>query len=182
MSNSIINIKNFFGRHEGIQRPNRFSLEFVNLPGNVKEYSRNKEDFQLLSVDMASRALDVVFDNLVGYGPGRAVPRSAKFTGGVLLTFPVTGDNFIIRFFDAWFNTIYSGTMVNYYDTVVKPVQMKINVLDLNGGIKTTFNFFETYPIETLPFSFKMDDKNGFLTHTVLMTYRKYTLSGGANP
>jgi hypothetical protein len=177
MSNSIINIKNFFDRHKGVQRPNRFSLEFVGLPSSIREFAPTNDDLQLLAVDMGTRAIDVVYDNLIGYGPGRAVPRSQKFVGGVLLTFPVTGDNFIIRFFDAWFNSIYNGSLVNYYDTIVKGVNMNINVLDLNGNITTKFQFEEVYPIETLPFSFKMDDKNTFLTHTVLMNYRKYTLS-----
>lgn len=180
MSNSINNIKQFFDRHQGLQRPNRFSLEFAGLPSSLSESVPN-EDLQLLGAVMGTRSIDVMLDNLAGYGFGRAVPRSIKYPGGVLLTFPVTGDNFIIRFFENWFNSLFpqnlNGRQVQYYDTLVKPVTMKINILDLNGNKKSTYNFYEVYPLETLPVEFKMDDKNSFLTLQVLMNFRNFILT-----
>lgn len=179
MTNSINDIKNFFDRHRGIQRPNRFSLEFSLLPRGLPPY--NQGDLQLISVSMATRAIDVMFDNLAGYNLGRAVPRSTKFVGGVLLTFPVTGDNFILKFINSWFNLIFpesaGGRQVNYYDEVVKNSTMRIRILDLNGNISSTYEFYEVYPLETLPIELNMDDKNTFLTHTVLFNYRNYIIS-----
>lgn len=180
MSNSINNIKQFFDRHQGLQRPNRFSIEFNGLPPEVSEIAPNSE-LELIAAVMGVRSIDVMFDNLSGYGFGRSVPRSTKFPGGVMLTFPVTGDNFILRFFQNWFNSLFpeslDGRQVAYYDNVVRPATMKINVLDLNGNKKSIFTFYEVYPLETLPLEFKMADNNTFLTHTVMMNFRNFKIT-----
>lgn len=186
MKNTINEVKLFFDRHNGLQRNNRFSLSFQGLPSGLPNV--NPDDFKVKMVDMSSRAIDAVADNLVGYGDGRLVPRSQKFVGGVLLTFAVTNDNFITDFFNSWFNLIYSGGrlrgalntsfQLRYYDDVVYPCRMKINLLDPNGNTNRTFTFFEVYPLENLPISLTMLDNNKFLTYTVLMHYREFSITG----
>lgn len=186
--NSIIDIKEFFNRHNGIQRSNRYSVSFVNLPAELPVVPVN--DFKCIAATIGSRAIDGVADGLAGYGPGRTVPRSQKFPQGVMLAFPVTTDNFITDFYDKWFNTIYSGGrqrggdystafQVGYYDQIVAPVQMKINLLDLNGNINRTYTFYEVYPVEALPMELSMMDTNKFATYQVLMFYRDFTFTPG---
>lgn len=186
MTNAINNIKLFFDRHQGIQRNNRYAVSFQGLPASLPQIS--PDDLKVNSVDMASRAIDAVADNLIGYGNGRLVPRYQKFVGGVLLTFPVTNDNFIVSFFNTWFNTIYSGGrlrgatsvpfQLQYYDDIIYPCRMKVDVLDPNGNINRAFTFFEVYPVENLPISMNMADNNKFLTYTVLMNYREFSVTG----
>ena len=105
-TNSITNIKDYFSSHGGIQRNNRYQVYFENLPREIG--LGTAKDIQALNVTIGARALDAVADNLTGYGPGRAVPRSQKFIGGVFLAFPVTNDNHILKIFKKWFNNIYS--------------------------------------------------------------------------
>lgn len=184
-TNSILTIKDFFERHDGLQRTNRFSISFNNLPSAINDVP--PEDFKCATVAMGSRAIDGVADNLAGYGPGRIVPRYQKFVGGVFLVFPVTNDNFIVSFFNRWFNLMHSGGRIsgnysqpyltNFYDDVVYNTSMNVNLLDPNGNVNKRFTFYEVYPVENLPFEISMMKPNEFLTYQVLMNYREFTVT-----
>ncbi len=186
-NNSILTIKDFFDRHHGLQRTNRFSMSFLNLPAGLSTVP--VADFMPISVQIGARAIDSVADNLAGYGPGRAVPRSQKFAQGVLLSFPVTNDHIITDFYDSWFNLIYSGGrqkgnyatpfQLSYYNDVVLNCQMKIQILDPNGGVNRTFTFFEVYPLESLPIELNMMKNNDYVTYQVLMMYRDFVFKKG---
>ena len=91
------------------------------------------------------RSIDHVADDLSGYGVGRLIPRSQSFSNGFAVTFPITGDNRTLLFFNDWFNSIYSGGYsvgsyntpfkLVYYDDIVKNCKVILNLLDLNGAI-----------------------------------------------
>jgi hypothetical protein len=182
-ANSIIGVKEFFDRHNGLQRSNRFSVTFNNLPEGLPEVAPT--DYKVESVAMAARAIDSVSDNLAGYGSGRAVPRSQRFIPGVLLRMPVTGDNFILDFFNSWFNIIYSGGRIKgdyntpfvlkYYDDVVLNCSMDVKILDLNGKTTRKYTFYEVYPIECIPVELAMSEPNKFMSLQVLLNYRDFT-------
>jgi hypothetical protein len=186
-NNSILTIKDFFDRHQGLQRSNRFSMSFLNLPKTLPIV--DNIDFNPISVTIGSRAIDGVADNLAGYGLGRTVPRSQKFPQGVLLAFPITSDHFITDFYDAWFNAIYSGGrqqgdytkpyQLSYYDDIIYNTQMNINLLDLNGNINRTYSFYEVYPIECLPLELNMIENNKYSVYQVLMMFRDFTFTKG---
>lgn len=185
--NTIIGIKDFFDRHKGLQRNNRYQVSFLNLPSALPAVAA--DDFQTLGVAMGARAIEGIADNLMGYGPGRVVPRSQKFVGGVLLNFAVTNDNFIMDFFNSWFNLIYSGGRIkgnysapfqlNYYDDIVYNTQMQIKLLDPNGNTNKIFTFYEVFPIENIPLELSMVRTNEYLIYQVLMNYREFTITGG---
>ena len=187
-TNSITAIKDFFDRHKGLQRPNRFSMSFSGLPQSLTRQIPST-DFQPLSVLIGSRAIDSVADNLSGYGLGRSVPRSQKFPMGVLLTFAVTNDHFITDFYNDWFNAIYSGGRqagalnipyrLAFYDDIIAETTMKIKFLDPNGDINRTYTFFEIYPIECLPIKLDMLETNTYMTYQVLMMFRDFTIRKG---
>jgi len=180
--NSIISIKDYFNRHNGLQRTNRFSLSFNGLPSKI---SLKSEDLYPLAVTIGARAIDGIADNLAGYGLGRTVPRSQKFPQGVLVTFHVTNDNFLTQLFDTWFNLIYSGGRqagslsapfsLAFYDDIVAKCQMTVNLLDLNGNTNKSFIFNEVFPIETMPLNFNMLKQNEYLTYQVLFMFRDFT-------
>jgi hypothetical protein len=184
LPNSIIGIKDFFDRHKGLQRNNRYSVSFPSLPQGLTDV--NPEDFQTLAVSMGSRAIDAIADNLAGYGPGRMVPRYQRFAGGVLLNFAVTNDNFIIDFFNKWFNLIYSGGRIkgnyqtpfqlSFYNDIIYSTTMEVKLLDPNGGVNKTFTFYEVYPLENIPLELNMLRPNEYLIYQVLMNYRDFTV------
>ena len=185
-TNSIVNVKDFFDRHNGLQRNNRYSISFSGLPPALPQLA--DEEFKAESVAMSARAIDAITDNLAGFGSGRAIPRSQRFVPGVLVNFPVTGDNFIIDFFNNWFNLIYSGGRVkgnllqpfvlSYYNDIVYNCTMKVKLLDLNGNVIKFFTFYEIYPIESLPIELTMSQPNKFVTYQVLLNYREFTITG----
>jgi len=182
--NSIIGIKDYFDRHQGLQRNNRYAVKFPSLPAGLGNI--NQEDFQTIAVSMGSRAIDAIADNLAGYGPGRLVPRYQRFAGGVLLNFAVTNDNFIIDFFNKWYNLIYSGGRIqgnqstpfvlNYYNNIIYNTNMEVQLLDPNGSVNKTFTFYEVYPLENIPLELNMLRPNEYLVFQVLMNYREFTV------
>lgn len=184
--NTITTVKNYFDRHNGLQRSNRYSLSFSGLPSGLPQQAA--DDFKAKSVSMGARAIDSVSDNLAGYGSGRAVPRSQRFIPGVLLTFAVTNDNHILDFFNAWFNKIYSGGrlkgnlstpfQLSFYNTTVYNCQMTVKLLDPNGGVNRKFTFYEVYPIENIPMEVSMLEVNKFMTFQILMNFREFTFTG----
>jgi len=181
-NNSIIGIKDFFSRHRGLQRNNRFSMSFLNLPRKIPQI----ENFDLnpLSVTISGRAIDGVADNLAGYGLGRTVPRSQKFPEGVMLNFAITNDHQITYFFNEWFNAIYAGGrqkgdytkpfQLSYYDDIIYNTQMNINYLDPNGNINATYEFYEVYPVECLPQEVSMLKNDLYSVYSVLMMFRDF--------
>lgn len=184
--NTILSVKEFFDRHGGIQRANRFSIAFNGLPAGLP--SINPADFKVESVAMAARAIDSLADNLAGYGSGRSVPRSQRFVPGVLLNFPVTNDTFILDFFNSWFNLIYSGGRIKgnqdtpfvlkYYNDTVYNCSLDVNLLDMNGVLNRKYTFYEVYPIENIPVELSMSKPSTILTYQVLLNYREFKMEG----
>jgi hypothetical protein len=183
MANSIVNIKEYFERHNGIQRSNRYSLSFSGLPSALPQLQ--EDDIQALAVSMGARAIDSLADNLAGYGSGRAVPRSQRFVPGVMLTFAVTNDNFITDFFNKWFNLIYSGGNIkgnlnapfqlSFYNDIIYNSKLNVKLLDPNGNTNRVYTFYEVYPLESIPVELNMIESNKYMVYQVLLNYREFT-------
>lgn len=173
--NSIQTIKDYFDRHNGLQLSNRFLVKFFNVPSFT-----GVPEIQAQSLEMAPRTILNIKDNLQGYGQGRYVPRYQDFLPqGIIITFPVTNDNFILNFFNQWFNYFYSsrlnsnrGFVLPYYDDAVADAQMEIHVLDPNGVINTRMIFTEVFPVETLPYQLSMRTENNYLSYSVTFGFR----------
>lgn len=178
-TNSISTIKSYFDRHDGLQLNNRFTVQFFNVPSFT-----GTPEIQALSVEMAPRTILNVKDGLQGYGQGRLVPRYQEFLSqGVIITFPITNDNYLFNFFNNWFNFFYSsnyasntptagGFVLPYYDAAVANTSMQILLLDPNGNINTRMNFTEVFPVESLPFQLAMRSENSYMTYSVTFGFR----------
>ena len=46
-NNTIYTIKDYFSRHGGLQRANRFDVSFVNLPGGIVENEDSEEFYPI---------------------------------------------------------------------------------------------------------------------------------------
>lgn len=179
-TNSIETIKNYFDRHEGLQLSNRFNVQFFNVPS-----FQGTPEIQALSLEMSPRTILNVKDGLQGYGQGRLVPRYQEFLAqGIIITFPVTNDNYIFNFFNNWFNYFYSSRYANtnanyqrgfilpYYSDAVLNTSMQIQLLDPNGNINTRMTFTEVFPVESLPFQLAMRSENSYMTYSVTFGFR----------
>lgn len=182
--NSIQTIKGYFDAHNGLQLANRFDVSFSGLPSFVWN---EPLDIYAQSVVLAPRSISTIQDGLIGYGNGRFVPRSQNpLPGpGLLVTFPVTNDNYIMEFFDNWFNYFYSGPRSNnnynqpfyvqYYNDSVFNVTMYIKLLDPNGNVNNLMTFYEVFPVEIQPIEMTMIKPDSYLTMTVIFGFREYT-------
>lgn len=178
-TNSIESIKGYFDRHNGLQLSNRFSVQFNGVPT-----FNGSPEIQALSFEMAPRTILNVKDGLQGYGQGRLVPRYQEFLSqGIIITFPITNDNYLFEFFNNWFNYFYSsnyaantstagGFVLPYYDSAVANTSMQILLLDPNGGVNTRMNFTEVFPVESLPYQFAMRSENAYMTYSVTFGFR----------
>lgn len=176
--NSIDTIKNFLDLRQGIQRANRYSVKINKSTGegNVETVTVYPS-----AVSFGARATNYVYDGLQGYGYGRAVPNSTSYVGGVVLTFLVTGDLFILNYFNDWFDSLYknelTGTskfVVPYYDNAVYNSSMNIDFLDLNGNLSpgtSSWLFTEVYPVESMPIEMSAKPDSPLL-YQVVLRYR----------
>lgn len=189
MPNTITTLKDYFSRHNGLQRLNRFDVSFSGLPGGVQNYVDSQNFYPVNYASIGSRLIDGIADNLSGYGSGRIQPRSQKFSGGVMLAFAISNDNHLLKMFQAWFNYLYSGSrlspsgnlgarfVVPFYNDSVFPATMTIRALNPNGDVNTTFTFYEVMPVETQPIEFTMLKNNDYLNYQVLINFREYLQS-----
>ena len=185
-SNNIDTIKNFLNTRGGIQRSNRYkiqisrpSLEGIANASNVVVYPSE--------VTFGARATNYIYDGLQGYNYGRAVPNSTKYVGGIVMTFLVTGDLFILNYFNDWFDAMYQKNnntfFVPWYTDTVQPANVIITYLDLNGNASNTPNnqsvwtFEEVYPVECMPIQLTAKADSPLLYQAVL-NYRTITRSG----
>lgn len=190
--NSIEVIKNYIQTNNGLQRPNRYKVQFLNLSAPVAELFNGttitERTFFSNSLAFGGRATDVVYDALSGYGFGRMVPKSTRYIGGVVLNVPVTGNQWVLRFINRWFDTLYGNSAtdayktntftVPYYDDIVRACTMKVSLLDMNGDEVAGGNYIfnEVYPIEALPIELNMANVDKFLTAQVVMNFRNYII------
>jgi hypothetical protein len=129
-----------------------------------------------------------VQDSLSGYGNGRLVPRSqhilASGSNGIVATFAVTNDNYILDFFNRWFNYFYSSFQNNpsrpfilpYYGDAVAPVTIKLSLLDPNGNKNSETTFYEVFPVETQPLFMSMMKADTYMRYVVTFGFRDFTM------
>lgn len=185
-NNTIYTIKDYFSRHGGLQRANRFDVSFVNLPGGIVENEDSEEFYPIQDAIIGGRGMEFVADNLSGYRYGRIQPRSQRIPEEVLLTFSIANDNHLLKLFNNWFNYLYSGSRavgsgnnltskfyVPYYNDAVKNVQMKIRLLDPNGNVNTTFTFYEVMPAEGFPIELSMTNDK-FVIYKIQMAFKEF--------
>jgi hypothetical protein len=188
--NSIYNIKNYFSRHNGLQSLNRFEVSFSDLPAPVAALEDSEKVYPVQSVTIGNRGMAMIADNLSGFDFGRMAPKHQKLSSELLLIFSISNDNHILKMFNTWFNYLYSGSrmslngnatsttnkfFVPYYDEAVKKVVITVKLLNQNGGVNSTFTFYECMPQEiNTPTTLDMSKTTEFLTYPVLFRYKEF--------
>jgi hypothetical protein len=179
--NNIENIKTYLDIRQGLQRANRYSVVIKHEINNV-----NFLTCYPASISFGARATNYIYDNLQGYGYGRAVPNSSKFVGGIVMTFMVTGDLDILTYFNDWFDSMYSKTAnstftVPFYDDAVLGSELYLTYLDLNGNPSPGYSlwtFKEIYPVECMPLELAAKPDSPLL-YQVVLNYRNIERTTG---
>lgn len=181
--NNIETIKTYLDTHQGIQRANRYSVVIKNIADSGSSLTCYPE-----AISFGARATNYIYDNLQGYGYGRAVPNSSKFVGGIVMTFMVTGDLNILTYFNNWFDSMYAKNEQNnnaftvpFYDDSVLGSELYLTYLDLNGnpapGV-SLWTFKEIYPVECMPLEMSAKPDSPLL-YQVVLNYRNIERTTG---
>lgn len=187
-TNQIDVIKNFITNNDGIQRANRYEMSFSlpNLATVFGDYPTNTDiTLYPAAVSFGARAINYVYDNLQGYGYGRAVPNSSKYVGGIVLTFLVTGNLKVMNMFYDWMDLFYQKQNQSkylttvYYENTVQYSTATLKFLNLNGvasANKSIWQFKEVYPVECMPIELSAKTDTPLLFQVVL-NYKTITRS-----
>ena len=157
----------------GLASPNKFKVEFKNLPSNVKGQF-NEKDLSLTceSVSIAGRQVQSMLDRQ--YGVNREVAYNGPQYTPITIAFLCSGDFREKKIFDAWNNKIVDisrGYDVAYYHDYAK-CQMTVTALDLtgdNGKYSITYN--ECFPKTVQAMELNHSTQNTTLRMTVEMAY-----------
>lgn len=179
--NNIETIKTYLDTHQGLQRANRYSVVIKNIASDDTALTFYPE-----AISFGARATNYIYDNLQGYGYGRAVPNSSKFVGGIVMTFMVTGDLSVLTYFNDWFDSMYaknanSTFTVPFYDDAVLGSELYLTYLDLNGNPspgRSVWTFKEIYPVECMPLEMSSKPDSPLL-YQVVLNYRNIERSTG---
>jgi hypothetical protein len=194
-NNQLSIIKNFINSNEGIQRANRYGLEFnfrnkfpgdtltntTTLTTSIGQTNYNSLEMYPSAISFGARAINYVYDNLQGPNYGRAVPNSSKYVGGVVLTFLVTGNLNPMNFFYSWMDQLYRSknvgsqpfigsqpSFISYYKEFTSGARAEIKFLDLNGNRKQSWFCEEVYPVECMPIELSAKADSPLLFQVVL--------------
>lgn len=146
--NTIAYVKNMVDVSKGVQRTNRYQVQFQNPPVPLPQ-----TPFEALTVVLPQEVMDAVADGQSGWGQGRVVPKGAAFNNGVALVFPTFNNWAVQDFLYRWTKALYfqepNGTFTTqYYHDVVRPATMTVTTFTPNGQPTRTLLFTEVYPIE----------------------------------
>jgi len=178
MSNSINDLKVLVDAAGGIQRQNRFNV-VLNTPDGINT-------IPAIRVSFGGRQLDTIADKLPGPGHGRNVPFMQNYSSygsnssNLVIRFPIEQNWKTYKLLETWMNLIVQDGSISGnvsfarpYDDVIRDGFVKVECLDMNGIIKTTFTFREAYPIKLQPIELSADTGE-FATFDVFYNFRNY--------
>ena len=156
----------------GLASPNKFEVEFPNLPAGVA----NGMDTQTLSimcesVALAGRTVQSVLDRQ--YGVNREVAYNGPTYPPITIAFLCSADYLEKKLFDRWNDKIVSiqkAWDVEYYDNYTST--MKVKTLDRDGVTPTHLQtYHECYPKTVAAIELNHSTQNTALRMTIEMEY-----------
>jgi hypothetical protein len=181
--NSLINK---FQQLSGFQRSNRFEVE-ITPPAKALETSPsifNNFIFHASSVQIPSQVINYYQDSLSPGGPMYDVPMKREYDDRFIIDFIVDKTWKCRRFFDQWMEWIFknhatgtgykSSSITNYYDDITGTIT--IRALDTNNSLNKKIVLEKAWPSTILPTQMMHDNPNDYLTLSVDINYRYYTI------
>jgi len=170
--------------HNGIQRKNRFSVDFTSDCG---EGIDSVNSVPAIYTNFGNRGVELTPDRNTGPGLGRNIPTNPTYESdkGLLIRFPIEQDWATYKSIQKWFDSLATEdaggfgklTAVKYYDECAKTGQVTVKALTYNGTIACTFTFFEAFPAVILPIDFDAEPNAGNATYDVIFNFRYYEVS-----
>ena len=170
-SNKISEITSYFSK--GFQRTNRFEVSF----------SRQEKTFWASQCQIPQQYVVYYPDTMAPSGPQIHIPVKREYDERFLIDFIVESDWAVRKYFENWYDSIFSSVTGNRSGTVSArstPANLSditVKALNENGSVNATFTLFEAYPKLLLPSQFSNDLPNQYLTLSVDFNYRYYRLT-----
>lgn len=169
-SNKISEITTYFSK--GFQRVNRFEVSF----------SRFSKTFWASECQIPEQAIVYFPETFSPSGPSLNVPLKRTYDDRFLISFIVEADWEVRKYFEQWYDAMFSSVMadrsstVQYRDNNLSTVSVRA-ISDNATSVNATFTLYEAFPRLILPSQFTNDVPNQYLSLTVDMGYRYYRLT-----
>ena len=161
----------------GLASPNKFEINFSNIPGQDDRSSREQLSIMCDQVSLAGRDVQAVLD--LQYGVRRQVVYNAPAYTPLSLSFLCTDDMKEKRILDIWNNrcvSVTEGFHVEYYDSYVG--HLDVYVLDRSGKHRTYhMHYHEVYPKTVTAVELNHGTTNATLRITAEIQYAFWTTS-----
>ena len=161
----------------GLASPNKFEINFSNIPGQDDRSSREELSIMCDQVSLAGRDVQAVLD--LQYGVRRQVVYNAPSYTPLSLSFICTDDMKEKRILDIWNNrcvSVTEGFHVEYYDSYVG--HLDVYVLDRSGKHRTYhMHYNEVYPKTVTAVELNHGTTNATLRITAEIQYAFWTTS-----
>ena len=195
---SIDNLKSTIGRRQGVAQPNRFAIY---MPIPIFNTDNTLVDVIQSGIAGGSVAAginslyndprDLTFLCRTAVLPGRQIATTdyatntkmhkmpyAQITDDLTLTFIVTQDMFVKKFFDAWQSKVINkDNSVNYKDTYATDII--VQQLNKNNFPIYTVKFKKAYPVTVDPIDLNADSADTMSVMGVTLAYDDWEASDG---
>ena len=159
----------------GLASPNKFEINFSNIPGQDDRSSREQLSIMCDQVSLAGRDVQAVLD--LQYGVRRQVVYNAPAYTPLSLSFLCTDNMNEKRILDVWNNKcvdVEGGYHVEYYDNYVG--HLDVYVFDRSGKNRTYhMHYHEVYPKTVTAVEMNHGTTNATMRVTAEMQYAFWT-------
>ena len=195
---SIDNLKSTIGRRQGVAQPNRFAI-YMPIP----IFNTDNTLVDVIQAGIAGGSVaaginslyndprDLTFLCRTAVLPGRQIATTdyatntkmhkmpyAQITDDLTLTFIVTQDMFVKKFFDAWQSKVINkDNSVNYKDTYATDII--VQQLNKNNFPIYTVKFKKAYPVTVDPIDLNADSADTMSVMGVTLAYDDWEASDG---
>ena len=173
-SSSIANIRASLEK-KGLQSPTRYSVEFINVPGDAD--SPHDNDFYIHSIAVPGREMLHHVDEI--WGPPRMVPIKRTFNSAIVINFIVEQEWGFRKFFEGWMDQCVSPT-TNFRGDYMQIHRTSMKIYALNKQTDEpvmTMTVKEPYPHTIMPLNMGQDMISAFTTFQVSFAYREYIIT-----
>ena len=176
----------FFQRSSGFQHANRYKIE-INPPRTI---AVNVPSLYATLVQIPGQSIRYFSDVMAPSENDIAIPLKRDYDNRFIIDFIVDKNWNCRGFFEQWINSIFANrfrntirdgsifsrsSLVEYYDNIIG--NMIIRPLDTQDNTNRTITMHGVWPGSILPTQMMNDNPNTYLTLTVDMVYRYYSIS-----
>jgi len=183
LNNSDVNsVISFFKKVSGFQISNRFKIS-IDPP---QQLGLVPPPLFATMVQVPGQVVNYFSDNLSPSANTIDIPVKREYDNRFIIDFIIDKNWNCRQFFESWLDLIFvdgnsnflqnkGSKLLNYWDNIVG--RLNIYALDQNSNINKTIILYGAWPATIQPTQFMNDSANNYLTMTVDINYRYYTIT-----